>query len=87
MYNRYIPTEDGQFRRQQVQNEMHSSVPEPSKPVSASVAQTFSPSVQKKTSASETEELLLIIILLLLLTDDQDEDMVILVAALAFLLL
>ncbi len=80
MYNRYIPTEDGQYLRKRVE-EVSSPAIQEAKPSS---------SVTPKCSGSdklETEELLLIVILLLLLLDDQDEDMVILIAALAFLLL
>ena len=87
MYNRYIPSEDGTYRRQR----MEQSVP------AQTTEQTLHPmsvNPHRRTADNsilsgkfDSEKLLLIVILLLLLTDDQDDDLVILIAALAFLIL
>lgn len=87
MYNRYIPAEDGSYRRQRIDTpatEKHES-----SPLEQSEILTFSPPESKDSVLGkfDTEEILLIVILLLLLMDDQDEDLVILIAALAFLIL
>lgn len=86
MYNRYIPTEDGTYRRQVVGNRQTRSspnVPTPAKPLEPPP----SPAQPSLFLGLDTADLLILLILILVMMDEgRDNTTLLLTAALYFLL-
>ena len=96
MYNRYIPSEDGTYRRQVVEERCGKREPPPAKPAAppqkkpAPRPQPSAPAPRAPLSlfcGMDTADLLILLILLLLMTDDgSDNTSLIITIALYFLL-
>ncbi len=89
MYNRYVPTEDGTYRRQVVGNRQSApSPPKSSQPVSAAPsAPPITTPANSLLLGLDTADLLILLILILVMTDEgRDNTTLLLTAALYFLL-
>lgn len=90
MYNRYIPAEDGTYRRQVVGNRQSTPVPPPktSPPVPVKAPEPPSPPVATSLFLGlDTADLLILLILILVMMDEgRDNTTLLLTVALYFLL-
>lgn len=88
MYNRYVPTEDGTYRRQVVGNRQSApSPPKSSQPVSVPASSPASSAANSLLLGLDTADLLILLILILVMADEgRDNTTLLLTVALYFLL-
>lgn len=89
MYNRYIPAEDGTYRRQVVEERRKppAPVPAPPKPPARTPPPPPPPAQPVKVFGMDAADLILLAILLLILLDSGTDHMTLLLTAVLYFLL